>query len=72
MYMIYKNKENLIDYRVFLFFWQQIDIQSNIDTIDSTVDFSTISILTSDLLTNLNSMKTAVNIDFATFNSEVI
>ncbi|XP_041368326.1 prominin-1-A-like [Gigantopelta aegis] len=60
------NLTQLTDYR------STIDVTGQLDAIDSTVDFSSLSLLTPDLSTQLDKIKTATNgIDFSAFETEL-
>ncbi|XP_060065565.1 prominin-1-A-like [Ylistrum balloti] len=61
----YVNTSQIDNYRT------EFDIESELDKIDDAVDFTSISILTPDLLSNLEDTKTAVDIDFSSYQSEL-
>ncbi|XP_069138992.1 prominin-1-A-like isoform X1 [Argopecten irradians] len=61
----YINTSSIDNYRT------EFDIQSELNKIDDSVDFSTISVLTPSLLSDLQDTKTAVDVDFASYTSEL-
>lgn len=55
----------------FLYYFQSLDIDTQLNSIDGSIDLSNFEILTPDLQSQLNDLKSAVNINFTAFYAEV-
>ncbi|XP_033756906.1 prominin-1-A-like isoform X2 [Pecten maximus] len=61
----YVNTSQIDNYRT------EFDIQSELNKIDESVDFTSISILTPSLLSDLQDTQSAVDVDFASYGTEL-